>query len=232
MPKSRSLDGCPCQRKTPMHNWGQLFLMLGLAFLVAIEIVGLSGEPEVDFMLAMSSDFSAQELDFKPMLGPPQLAARPLFRQTRRPPEIPVRDEAPSVELVPSVPSVPQTSSEQAPSLRYQLTAVVITGNEAVAYLINPADLGLIRLRKGDQIDGWTLHTVSPDSVVLGYGTQQQARLELWADARREEFSVPLSEDQDAQVDSQPSQGELSTPESFPAEPSGRPVRGPRSRAH
>lgn len=215
-----------------MRNRGQLFLMLGLASLVAIEVVALSGEPEVDLVSAMPPDFSAQGLDFEPVSSPSRLTVRPLFRQTRRPPEVPAQDDMLPGMATSSVSSVPQTSSEQVLPLRHQLTAVVITGSEAVAYLIDPVDLDLIRLRKGDQIDGWTLHGVFPDSVVLEYGTQQQARLELWTDAQREELSVPISEDQDGPIDFQDSQGEFSASELLPAESSGRPVRGPRSRAH
>ena len=214
-----------------VRSWGQLLLTLGLASLVAIEVVGMSGESGVDFMPAMPSDFSAQSLEFKSMSGPPQLTARPLFRQTRRPPEALSRNEVPPVESAPFTPPASQTFSEQVPPLRHKLTAVVIMGNEAVAYLINPVDLDLIRLRKGDQVDGWTLYEVSPDSVVLGYGTQKQARLELWADAQKEEVLVHLNEDRDAQGDFEHSQEEFSSPESHPVEPPGRPVRGPRSRA-
>ncbi len=215
-----------------MRNRGQLFLMLGLASLVVIEVVGLAGEPGIDFVPAVPPDFSGQDLDFKAMSSPPQLVARPLFRQTRRPPEVPAQDEVTPVEPIPSAPFVPQASSEQVRALPHQLTAVAITGDKAVAYLVDPENLDLIRLKKGDQIDGWTLHEVSPNSVVLGYGTQQQVRLELWADARREEFSVHLDEDQDMQVDFQHSQREFVAQDPFSAEPSGRPVRGPRSRAH
>ena len=241
-----------------MRNWGQLFLMMGLVALIVMEVVGLTGEPEIDFVPAIPSDSSVQNFDFKPMSSPPQLTTRPLFRQTRRPPDAPVQDETPSIEQassvpsvlqtlseqvpavpsvlqppserVPTIPSVLQTYSEQVPTPRHQLTAVVIMGNEAVAYLIDPVNLDLIRLSKGDQIDGWTLHEVFPDAVVLGYGPQQQARLELWADERKEEDSVHLNEDQDTQDDFDRPQGELSAPESLPAELPGRPVRGPRSR--
>ena len=215
-----------------MRSQGQLLLMLGLASLAGMEVVALSGEPEVDFVSVVPSNFSAQSLDFKPMSSPPRLTARPLFRQTRRPPEALVWDETPPVEPTRSASSVSQTFPEQVPPLRHQLTAVVITGSEAVAYLTDPVNLDLIRLREGDQIDGWILHEVSPDSVVLGYGAQQQARLELWADARKEEFSEHLDEDQDAQVDFHYFQGEFEAQKPLPAEPSGRPVRGPRSRVH
>lgn len=219
-----------------MHNRGQLFLMLGLASLIAIEVVGLAGDAEIGSVPA-PSDFSTRSLDFEPMSSPPQLTGRPLFRQTRRPPEIPVQDqtlpvEQTPLEQIPSVPSVSQIPMEQAPLFQHKLTAVAITGDEAVAYMIDPASLDMIRLRKGDQIDGWTLHEVFPDAVVLGYGTQERTRLELWADTRKEESSVYPSQDQDAQDDFKHSEGEFSTPDSLPSESPGRPVRGPRSRVH
>lgn len=215
-----------------MRDRGQPFLMLGLASLIVIEVVGLAGEPKIDFAPATPPDFSAQSLDFKPMSSPPQLTTRPLFRQTRRPPEVPAPNELPPIEQTPVVPSTSQAPPGQVPTFQHQLTAVVITGNEAAAYLVDPANLDLIRLRKGDQIDGWALHEVFPDAVVLGYGAQQRTRLELWTDARKEEFSVHLNEDQDAQGNFEHFQEEFSAPESLPAEPSGRPVRGPRSRVH
>ena len=215
-----------------MYNWGQLFMMLGLASLIVIEMVGVTEESKFDFVPVVPSDFSTKNLDFEPMSNPPRLTARPLFRQTRRPPEIPVRNVVQPIEQAPSVPVVSKPTPEQVPTFQHQLTAVVITGNEAVAYLINPLNLDLIRLKKGDQIDGWTLRDVLPNAVVLGYGTKEQARLELWADTRKEEFSVHLNENQDAQVDLQHSQREFFVPESLPTEPPGRPVRGPRSRVH
>ena len=206
--------------------------MLGLASLIAIEVVGLTGEPKIDFVPATSLDFSAQSLNFKPMSSPPQLTTRPLFRQTRRPPEVPIQNEWPPIEQTPTVPSISQTPPEQVPTFQHQLTAVVITGNEATAYLVDPANLDLIRLRKGDQIDGWVLHEVFPDAVVLGYGAQKLTRLELWTDEHREEFSVHLNENQDVQGNFELSQGEFSVPESVPAEPPRRPARGPRSPAN
>lgn len=216
-----------------MRNWGQPLLMLGLASLIAIEVVGLTGEPKIDSVPVTSFDFSAQSLNFKPMSGPPQLTTRPLFRQTRRPPEVPVQNELLPIEQTPTVPSIAQTPPEQVPTFQHQLTAVVITGNEATAYLVDPENLDLIRLRKGDQIDGWVLHEVFPDAVVLGYGAQKRTRLELWTDERRAEFSVHLNEDQDVQGDFEHSQGEFSAPEFLPVEPPPRrPARGPRSRVH
>lgn len=206
--------------------------MLGLASLIVIEVIGLAGEPRIDFVPAMPADFSAQSLDFKPMSSPPQLTARPLFRQTRRPPEVPIQNELPPAEQTTAVPSISQVPPERVPIFQHQLTAVVITGNEATAYLVDPANLDLIRLQKGDRIDGWTLHEVFPGAVVLGYGTHQRTRLELWADARKEEFPVHLNEDQDAHGNFEHPQGEFSAPEPLPAEPPRRPVRGPRSRVH
>ena len=172
-----------------MRNWGQLLLMLGLASVLIIEAVGLTKDSESDFDPVSLRSFSVQSLDFKPMSRPPQLTARPLFRKTRRPPEIPVLDEVPPIEEIPqATPPAPQEIPELVPTFRHKLTAVTITGNESVAYMVNPVNLDLIRLEKGNQIDGWVLHEVHPDAVVLGYGTEQRVRLELWADEHDEDF--------------------------------------------
>lgn len=98
-----------------------------------------------------------------------QTAARPLFRQNRRRPMIfaPVSD----------VPEMPGPPISQNVELLHVLSAVVITNEQAVAYLTHP-DTGLVRVAQGGTVDGWTLAEVRPDAAILKRG-EQRSKLEL-----------------------------------------------------
>ena len=98
-----------------------------------------------------------------------QTAARPLFRQNRRRPIAfaPVSD----------VPEMPAPPISQDVELLHVLSAVVITNEQAVAYLTHP-DTGLVRVAQGGTVDGWTLAEVRPDAVMLRRG-EQRSQLEL-----------------------------------------------------
>ena len=98
-----------------------------------------------------------------------QTAARPLFRQNRRRPMVfaPVSD----------VPEMPAPPISQNVELLHVLSAVVITNEQAVAYLTHP-DTGLVRVAQGGTVDGWTLAEVRPDAVILKRG-EQRSKLEL-----------------------------------------------------
>lgn len=98
-----------------------------------------------------------------------QTAARPLFRQNRRRPMV----FAPASD----VPEMPAPPISQDVELRHVLSAVVITKEQAVAYLTHP-DTGLVRVAQGGTVDGWTLAEVRPDAVILKRG-EQRSRLEL-----------------------------------------------------
>lgn len=84
------------------------------------------------------------------------LTDRPLFRPERRP-----EDEAESVEE-----SVPETDLE-ASLAGMDLSAVVITPTLVTAWVKDPSQERLRRLRIGDEFAGWSVQTILPDRVLL-----------------------------------------------------------------
>lgn len=97
-------------------------------------------------------------------LNPPEprdayaaVVERPLFRPQRKPPD-PEDTE----------PDQPETESEVATTLDgMDLSAVVITGGVTSAWVKPPGSGELIRLRLGDELEGWAVTDIQPDRLVL-----------------------------------------------------------------
>lgn len=84
------------------------------------------------------------------------LTDRPLFRPERRP-----DDEAESAEE-----AVPETDLE-ASLAGMDLSAVIITPTLVTAWVKDPTQERLRRLRIGDEFAGWSVQTILPDRVLL-----------------------------------------------------------------
>ncbi len=101
-------------------------------------------------------------------LGDPQafdvISQRPLFTQERRPPE-----DAPAAVAVP----------EQREDLKgLDLSTVLITPQQTVAWVKDAKSSELIRLEPGKKIRGWTVQAVQPSRLLLATG-KETAELEL-----------------------------------------------------
>jgi general secretion pathway protein N len=88
---------------------------------------------------------------------------RPLFRPDRKP-------EPPSDEQ--SGPEVPQESTELS---AFDLNAVLITPDVVSAWIQDPAQPKLRRLRIGDDLQGWSVTGILEDRVLLERQGQQDA---------------------------------------------------------
>ena len=108
----------------------------------------------------------AGEVDPDPLarLSPPEprdtyaaVIERPLFRPERKPPD-PDENE----------PEQPEPEPETATTLDgMDLSAVVITGGVTSAWVKPPGSGDLIRLRLGDDLEGWSVKEIQPDRLVL-----------------------------------------------------------------
>jgi hypothetical protein len=109
---------------------------------------------------------AAGEADPDPLarLSPPEprdayaaVIERPLFRPERKPPD-PDENE----------PEQPEPEPEVATTLDgMDLSAVVITGGVTSAWVKPPGSGDLIRLRLGDDLEGWSVKEIQPDRLVL-----------------------------------------------------------------
>ncbi|UUX48627.1 hypothetical protein NUH88_14555 [Nisaea acidiphila] len=85
----------------------------------------------------------------------PETLARPLFRSTRRPePAAPVAEAAP--------PAPPRL-------VGYRLTGIVSTGARHMILLETPGGKS-VQLYEGESVDGWTVETITTETVVLSQG--------------------------------------------------------------
>jgi general secretion pathway protein N len=80
---------------------------------------------------------------------------RPLFLPDRRPPP-----DEPEEEEIPEPEQLTDLSGTD-------LTAVVITPDIVSAWVRSPRERESIRLRIGDEFEGWTVQTIEPDRLVL-----------------------------------------------------------------
>lgn len=150
-----------------------LLLVLGLSVLLYVQweiapeqaprVVPGRGTPAPDGGVAASG---AAAEDFT--LGDPRafdvISRRPLFVEGRRPPE-----DGPPQAAAPE-------RNEDLEGL--DLSTVLITPREAVAWVKDAKSGGWIRLEPGKKIRGWTVQAVQPERLLLVSGTET-AELEL-----------------------------------------------------
>jgi hypothetical protein len=150
-----------------------LGVAVGLATLLALELHAPA--PELGATLSRPSE-SGPQSDELPVYTPPPLSRydgvleRPLFEKGRTVPEEP----AEATEA--AEPAKPP------PEIKVRLEGVAITPGESVALLRRtagptgasggPGAAGsdLVRVRRGETLDGWRLAEVRPDGVVLRLG--------------------------------------------------------------
>jgi type II secretory pathway component PulC len=91
---------------------------------------------------------------------------RPLFLQTRRPPETGAEPDQPAAEETPA--ELPR---------ELQVTGVVHDGAEW--FVVGALSGKSVRLRAGEKVKGWTVKEISPDNVVFESGSKT-ARVKLF----------------------------------------------------
>lgn len=156
-------------------GWPALWLTVcaGLAAIVAWQLTnGLPLAPTVTAAPPAAPPLEVAERPAAPR--PPaaaaveQIAARPLFSDTRRPyqpPAEPVAEAAPEPDQ---------------PALALELAGTYLTGADQAALLLL-AGKSPAWLRKGQLIDGWRIEAIAQDQVQLRKGNRQQV-LRLRAD--------------------------------------------------
>ncbi len=102
------------------------------------------------------------DFEMPPLDSFSETLARPLFMETRLPPEpepeSPVEEPEPEPE-----PVKPKT-------LRLELSGIVISPTERMALLKSRRSRELIRVSQGQEVEGWVVQSILPDRVVLRQG--------------------------------------------------------------
>lgn len=95
-----------------------------------------------------------------------QLVARPPFSPTRRPPRPkPVAAPAPVAQ-----PAAPKEVAKPLAEPQATLVGIVIHADKSIAMVRKPGAAELLRLAKGETLDGWLVEGVLPDRLVLSHG--------------------------------------------------------------
>lgn len=92
--------------------------------------------------------------------------ARPLFAPTRRPAAVEVKASQPA-----SPPSPPKAKEKEKPQLTL-LGTVAADSMEGIGLFLDRGDKSVVRLKTGEDHNGWVLRSVSPRQVVLEKGDQ------------------------------------------------------------
>lgn len=141
-----------------------LCVLLGyVVYIQAEAALPLPPEPRVTAAPMESSAGPADEPEFSmpPLENFAETLARPLFMDTRRPPE-------PGAEPVALEPDPQPEPPKPTPKLvGMELSGIVITPASRVALVRSARGREVVRLKEGEEIDGWIVETIDPDRVVL-----------------------------------------------------------------
>ena len=135
-----------------------LALCGGLGWLAYDRYTTPPEELSLDEAAAAVAPASGAAPSFKAFRMPPQqsfteLVERPPFTQSRRPPTVAVRTAA----------------KVEAPrrDLKLTLIGVILHANKQVALVQKPGRKEVLRLARGEKVDGWQVEGILPDRVVL-----------------------------------------------------------------
>ena len=143
-----------------------LWIALALAAVLAVELLLPPSAPEVSPRPQRTELLEAAEIPLESLELPvleryASVTERPLFIEDRRPQD---DDE----EEAPAQPTPPPN---RAPP-RVNLTGIVQVGEVMYALVLRPGNKdGMLKLRQGEQVEGWTVQQIRPDGIELAQGS-------------------------------------------------------------
>ncbi len=106
--------------------------------------------PVPDFVLMPIGDYA-------------ETLARPIFADTRRPPE-------PEPEAPPAEPEAPPPPAKAPPIPGLTISGIVISSSERFALILDAGSRNLKRISIGDEVGGWRVARIEVTRIVLRYG--------------------------------------------------------------
>lgn len=160
-----------------MSNRISGILLITLAALcVTIVIEARSGVPSVENLRASAdkgegtSVTGPVRLTLPPLAALSETVARPLFTETRRPPEM-------ESNGVPDTPGPVAAAS----AAGFTVSAIIITESERAVLVVHPQSGELTRVAEGETIAGWRLDRVENDQAVFSKdGDTREAALRIF----------------------------------------------------
>ena len=157
-----------------MSNRISGILMISLiALCVVIVMEARSGVPSAGNLSSSPEKGKADpaagpvRLTLPPLASLSETVERPLFSESRRPPE---EESNTALEVPTPVPSGTSTN--------FNVSAIVITDDERAVLLVHPESGDLTRVAEGEMISGWRLEKVEADRAIFSRdGETQEAAL-------------------------------------------------------
>ncbi len=122
----------------------------------------LAAGPDAQAMTEVAEPPTAPRLELPPIEQFAAIVERPIFTATRR-----------TARRQPVAPSAPASSGGRILG-RYQVIGVVVAPGNRLVLLRRLGGAETIRLKQGEEIDGWTLVEVTRDEVVLESGGRRE----------------------------------------------------------
>lgn len=141
-----------------------VLLCIALGGVLALQLAKEEPQPGIGPVESPTSIDADPVASPAPFAMPPfdtfaEIAERPLFSRTRRPPS----PEEAAVEDTPS-----------ASSSGLVLTGVILTAHDRIAFLTTGSSERVNRLREGETLENWTLVSVQPDKVIVSNAGNQR----------------------------------------------------------
>ncbi|MEE8515751.1 MAG: hypothetical protein V3T02_03840 [Alphaproteobacteria bacterium] len=139
-----------------------LCLVLGYAVYRALESTDYGGSTEVALSRPEKIPALAPQPRFAmpPITTYPETVKRPLFSPSRQPPE--QTTEIPEPKPVPDQ------------DIKARLSGIIITPEGRFALLQKPQETEAIRIREGQNFEGWVVKSIQADRIVLNRGESTQ----------------------------------------------------------
>jgi len=188
------------------RRWGLTWLLLGLcgllAALVGAELhygrqwyaqkVAALGTPAASGTAPVAAESPALGELLEPMDAYAEIVERPLFIDTRRPPE-------PAPEVAAAAPPPPPPRP-----LRATLTSIVITPERHLALVVDHASKRSVRLAEGADFAGWQVERIENEQVIFRQGEQTQVlQLRVYEPVKLPKRAKPEPAASDATADAQ-----------------------------
>ena len=152
-----------------LYSRSMLVVCMTLAFVIVVEVVFIGSDSDASLVgITSSTTASLNEpqagpasLQIPPVVAYREVVERPLFTNSRRPPEEPE-------ETVDSVRAVQLAS-------KWKVTGIVVAGDDSFAHVQGIRDQKTVRLKIGESLDGWKLEEIAPDQITFSSATDRVA---------------------------------------------------------
>jgi hypothetical protein len=132
-----------------------------LVLIVEVSLLGfdtnnMSNASELASSAEAASTLTAATLQITPLAAYREVRERPLFSDSRRPPE--------------KAAQAPAATRAVQLDTKWKVTGIVVAGESSFVHVEGLRDRKTVRLQVGMPLDGWKLQEIAPNEIVFGLG--------------------------------------------------------------